>query len=71
MSIKVKKRGGESTSSFIYRFSKRVQRAGILKEAKKRRFYKRSANKTKQKSSALYRVGKKKEVDRLRKLGLL
>jgi len=71
MAIKVKKRGGESTSSFIYRFSKRVKRAGVLKEAKRRRYHSRETSKAKQKASALYRVTKQKEVERMRKLGVL
>ena len=71
MAIKVKKRGGESVSSFIYRFTKRVQHAGVLREAKRRRFHKRDVSRTKQKVSALYRVVKKKETERMKKLGLV
>lgn len=67
----VQKKDGETTGSLLYRFSKKVQQSGILKEAKKRRFYKRSINDTKRKLSAIHRENQKKERERLKKLGLV
>jgi len=71
MSIKVKRKEGETSNSLIFRFTKRVQRSGVLKEAKKRRFHSRSQNRAKRLFSALYREKKKAEVEKLKKLGLL
>lgn len=71
MAIEVRKKENESPNSLIFRFLKKVQQSGVLREAKKRRFRSRSANDTKRRVSALHRVAKKKEVDRQKKLGLL
>ena len=66
--MEVKRRGGESISAFLYRFSKKVQRSGILREAKKRKFRGRAVSKTKRKASALHRELKKKEFEKERKM---
>ncbi len=65
----VKKREGESTNSLIFRFIKRVQQTGVLRESKKRRFHTRSQNRLKRKLSALHREEKKVEMEISRKLG--
>lgn len=57
----LKRREGEPVNAFLYRFSKKVRRSGVLIEAKKRRFQSRSISKTKRKASALYRAEKRKE----------
>ena len=57
----LKRREGEPVNAFLYRFSKKVRRSGVLIEAKKRRFQDRSVSKTKRKASALYRAKKKKK----------
>jgi len=67
----IKRKDGESVSSLLYRFSKRVKQSGILREAKKRQRYGRSVSRIKRKLSAIHRVNKKKETERLRKLGLV
>lgn len=71
MPIDVRKREGESASSMMYRFTKRVQQSGVLREAKKRRFHHRSTSRLTRKRSALHRAGKRKEMDRARKLGIV
>ena len=38
MAIDAKKKEGESATSLMYRFSKKVQRSGVVREVKKRRF---------------------------------
>jgi ribosomal protein S21 len=55
----------------LYRFTKKVQQSGVLKEARSRRFRKRVGNKLKRKLSALHREGKRVEIVRKKKLGLL
>lgn len=69
--MEVKKKEGESVSSMIYRFTKRTQQTGILKEAKKRRFYERPVSRVKRKLSALHRARKKDEFEKDKKLGLI
>jgi len=69
MAILVKRREGESASSFLYRFTKKIQQSGVLREVKKRKFKQRNINKNKRKASALYKVQKMKEISAAKKLG--
>lgn len=69
--LEVKRKEGESIGSFLHRFSTKIKQSGVLIEAKKRRYHKRTINKTKRKASAIYREQKKKEFEDLRKKGLL
>jgi len=69
--MELKRREGESTSAFLYRFSKKVQQSGILREAKKRKFRHRPVSKYKKRLSALHREQKKKEVERAKKMGTI
>jgi len=59
----------ESPSSLIYKFNKRVQRSGILKEAKKRRFKTRKVNRNQRRAAALHRETRRKEIVKAKKLG--
>jgi len=67
----VRKKEGETTGSFLYRFSKKMQQSGILREARKRKFHKRATSRIKRRLSALYRQDKKREIARKKKFGLL
>jgi len=67
--MEVKRKEGEATSSLMYRFTKRVQQSGVLRETKKRRFYDRPQSKIKRRASALYRSKREVEIKRLKKLG--
>ncbi len=67
--IEVKRKEGESPNAFLYRFTKKIQQSGVLKEAKKKRTYSRVVNKRGRKDSALYRLDKHTEMERARKLG--
>ncbi len=67
--IEAKKKEGESSSSLLYRFSKRVKQSGILRETRKRRFRDRVVSRQKRRASAQYRAVKKVELDSARKLG--
>jgi len=66
----IKRKDGESIGSLLYRFTKGVQRSGVLREAKKRKHHSRPTSRIKRKLSALHRVSKKKDMERMRKLGL-
>ena len=67
--IEVKRKEGESPSALLARFSRRMKRSGVLKEANKRRFHDRPANKRKKRLSALHRNAKRVQYQKMRKLG--
>ncbi len=69
--MELKRREGESISAFLYRFSKKIQRSGVLREAKKRRYKDRPVSRIKKRLSALHREQKKKEIEKTRKLGIV
>jgi len=71
MAVEVRKKEGESVSSLLFNFTKKVKRSGILREARARRFRDRPQSRVKRCLSALHRNKKKKEIERLRKLGLI
>ncbi|MEK7630660.1 MAG: hypothetical protein AAB417_01345 [Patescibacteria group bacterium] len=67
--VTVLKREKETTGSLLRRFSKKVQQSKILLKARSLNVRSRPKSKTKKKKDALRRVTKRKEYDRLRKLG--
>lgn len=69
--MQIRRKDGENISSLLYRFSKKIQQSGILKEAKKRRFHKRSQNRNKLRLAAKYRSEKVKETEKEMKMGLV
>jgi len=69
MAVKVNKRDGESGTALVYRFSKKVQRSGILRESRSRRFHDRKVNKNKRRRSALHREKKSAEIVKAKKMG--
>jgi len=67
----VSKNPNESNLNLIRRFSKRLQGSKTLNKARSLRFHSRTNSKLKTKESALKRITRGKEVERLRKLGKL
>jgi c-di-GMP-related signal transduction protein len=67
--MKIQKQLRETSQSLVYRFTKAVQKSGVLVEARKRRFTKRVKSENMQKRAALVKVEKKKEFDKAKKLG--
>ena len=67
--MKIQKQLRETSQSLVYRFTKAVQKSGVLVEARKRRFTKRTKSENMQKRAALVKVEKKKEFDKAKKLG--
>lgn len=68
--ISVRKRDGESATSLMYRFNKRMKQSGLVKEVRKRRFTDRAVSKLKRKESALHRSTMKAEFLRKKKMGI-
>lgn len=71
MAINFRKKETESAGSLVFRFTKKVQASGVLLEAKKRRFAKRVPNVRSRHDSALHRLTKRAEYERMRKEGLI
>lgn len=69
--IQVTKNQNENNMSLIRRFSRRVMEAGIIQKVKGKRYAERPESKLSQKNRALKRMAKRKEVERLKKLGKL
>jgi ribosomal protein S21 len=69
MPIHVQRREGENTNAFLYRFNKKIQHSGLVKESKKRQFFARAVNRSKRRTASLYRLTKQTAITRERKLG--
>jgi ribosomal protein S21 len=67
--MKIQKQTRENSQSLVYRFTKAVQKSGVLIEARKRRFTEKPKSKNLEKRGALIRIEKKKEFDKAKKLG--
>ncbi len=67
--IEVKKNQNENNASLLRRFSRRVQESGIIHKVKAKRYNEREQSKLSQKETALRRITRRKENDKLRKLG--
>jgi ribosomal protein S21 len=67
--IEVKKNPNENNASVLRRFSRRIQESGIIQKVKGSRYNERKESKLKVKKSTLKRLGRRKEIEILRKLG--
>ena len=71
VNVEVKKSGNENSLGLIRRFQKRVQEAGILPRVRSIRYNDRPLSKLKRKKGTLKVIARRKEIERLRKLGKL
>ena len=69
MPLEVKKHPKESSQSLIRRFTKNIQRSGILVRARKIQFKQRKKSEELKKRAALRREELKKKYEKLAKLG--
>ncbi|GMX58548.1 MAG: hypothetical protein MCSN_2020 [Candidatus Microsyncoccus archaeolyticus] len=67
--MKIQKQQKETSQSLVYRFTKAVQKSGVLTEARKRRFQERDKSDNLKKRAALVKIGKTKKFEKLKKLG--
>lgn len=67
--IEVKKNPTESNTSVLRRFSRRIQESNIIQKVKSSRYNERKESKLKVKKSALKRMARRKEIEKLKKLG--
>ncbi len=69
INIEVEKTGTETNANLLRRFSKRVQGAGIIQKVKGMRYKDRNQSKYKIKIKTLDSIKRRKEVEKLIKLG--
>ncbi|QQG44995.1 MAG: 30S ribosomal protein S21 [Candidatus Sungiibacteriota bacterium] len=69
--VEVRKREHETTGAMLRRFTRRVQRSGVLINARKTRFYVPKPKRRFIRERALRRIQTAKERERLEKLGKL
>ena len=67
--IEVNKNGNENNASVLRRFSRRIQESNIIQKVKGSRYNKRKESKLKIKKSTLKHLERRKETEKLRKLG--
>jgi ribosomal protein S21 len=67
--INVTRKEQESSTALVRRFMQRVQASGVLKEAKRNKFFKKETNRTLRRAEALEREKKRAHYAKLRKLG--
>jgi ribosomal protein S21 len=71
MAIEARKKEGESGQSLLYSFTRKVNRSGIIKEIRHRKFHVRATSRIKRRASAIHREEKRADVERQKKLGLI
>lgn len=67
--IEVKRNPNENNSGVLRRFSRRMQESGIIRKVKSSRYNVRQDSKLRQKNSALKKMARRKEIEKLKKLG--
>ena len=67
--IEFTKNGNENNASVLRRFSRRIQESNIIQKVKGSRYNKRKESKLKVKKSTLKHLERRKEIEKLRKLG--
>jgi ribosomal protein S21 len=68
--VEVEKKDKETSESLIRRFTRQIQQSGVLPKARKLRFTQKKKTKRKLREEAIYRDKIKKEVDKLKKMGI-
>lgn len=67
--MKIQKQAKETSQSLVYRFTKAVQKSGVLIEARKRRFSERPKSENMKQRAALVKEARRKEFQKQKKLG--
>lgn len=68
--VEVEKKDKETSESLIRRFSKQLQQSGVLPQARKLRFRAKKKTKRQLREEAIYKQKVRKEVDKLKKMGV-
>jgi ribosomal protein S21 len=67
--IEVSKNPNENNASILRRFSRKVSESSIIPKVKSKRFNERKESKVKTKKNTLKKLIRRKEIEKLRKLG--
>ncbi|MBU2563968.1 hypothetical protein KKA23_00055 [Patescibacteria group bacterium] len=67
--VDVQKKPRETSSSLIRRFTQKVRESNILMEAKKARFQEKDPSRSERRKQALERNKKRREKQRLKRMG--
>lgn len=67
--VEVKKNANESAANLIRRFTRKVQETGIIQKVKGNRYNERKISKLATKEGTLKRLARRKEQEKLMKLG--
>jgi ribosomal protein S21 len=67
--VEVKRRENESIGGLLRRFTRKIQRSGVLIDARATQYRGRIKSEFRKKKEALRRIKWQKEMERLRKLG--
>ena len=67
--IEVNKNTNENNTSVLRRFSRRIQESNIIQKVRGSRYNKRKESKLKVKKGTLKHLERRKEIEKLRKLG--
>jgi len=67
--IEVNKNANENNASVLRRFSRKIQESNVIQRIKGSRYNKRKESKLKVKKSTLKHLERRKEIEKLRKLG--
>lgn len=69
ITIQIEKKGNESNSSVLRRFSKRAKSSGVVAIARGKRYSERAKSELKKKRDAIKKITRREEYKRLSKLG--
>jgi ribosomal protein S21 len=67
--IEIKKNPSENNASVLRRFSRKIQESGIIQKVKGSRYNDREESKLKVKRGTLKKLARRKEIEKLKKLG--
>ncbi len=67
--VEIKKSGSENNASVLRRFMRKMQESNVIRTVKGKRYSERKKSKLTQKKSALKRIGRRKEIEKLKKMG--
>jgi len=71
MPIEIIKKPNEPFNNFLLRFNRVLKQAGILEEARTKRYHLPKSNRNRQKQSAVYRAQMKEKILALKKRGII
>ncbi len=69
INIEVKKNQNENNATVLRKFSRRMQESGIIQKVKGKRYSERPESKLSMKNRALKRIIRRKESEKMKKLG--